>query len=85
MKDYVLDYGEEVRERCAELVEQMLDMDPWKDQAWARCALMVAARAIRRGRHLTASEQLENLAKSLEEDGSPEGLSAAAKIRARKF
>ena len=41
----------------------------------------VAARAIRRGRHLTASEQVENLAAAFEAEGDPE---IAAKIRRAK-
>jgi hypothetical protein len=47
-------------EECAALIDTMLSEAPWKDQMWARGALMIAARAIRRGRHLTASEKLEN-------------------------
>ena len=51
--------------RSAEIVEAMLTMPPWCDEMWARGALMVAARAIRRGRHLTDKERIENVKKRL--------------------
>lgn len=58
----------EQRERCAKLVEEMLTERPWKDKPWARCALATAARAIRRGRHLTESEKLDNLMAAMAEE-----------------
>lgn len=69
------------RELCARLVDAMKDMVPYREQPWARMALAVAARSIRRGRHLTSREQLENLAKSVEEDGDEESARLAALIR----
>ncbi len=56
-----------IREECAALVEAMMDQKPWKDQLWSRTALAIAARAIRRGRHLTESERLKNLANAMED------------------
>ena len=53
------------QEETAKLVDAMVDIEPWKDQIWARSALMIAARAIRRGRHLTDQEKLENLLKAI--------------------
>lgn len=67
--------------RDAESVEAMITQKPWCDQIWARAALAIAARAIRRGRHLTKAERLENLAMAMEEDGSEEGQRVAAKLR----
>lgn len=49
------------QEACAKLVDQMMDESPWKDKLWSRCALTTAARAIRRGRHLSAEERLANI------------------------
>ena len=57
------------QEQCAKLVEAMIEQQPWKDQMWARCALFIAARAVRRGRHLTEREKLLNLADAMEEPG----------------
>lgn len=54
-------------ERAAKLVEEMLDQKPWKDRLWSRAALAIAARAIRRGRHLTENEKYENLRKVITE------------------
>lgn len=71
---------EETQEKCAKLLDTMLHETPWKDQQWARCALTIAARAIRRGRHLTASEKMANLATAFEEENMSE---AAAKLRNR--
>lgn len=71
----------DLREHCAKLCEDMITVKPYCDQPWARMALAVAARAIRRGRHLTSSEQLHNLADSMSEDG-PEFAEVADKIRA---
>lgn len=56
----------------AKLVSDMIDEEPWKSHMWARCALMIAARAIRRGRHLTDEEKLENLWKALQEQKGDE-------------
>lgn len=49
------------QEACAKLVDQMMDESPWKDKLWSRCALAIAARAIRRGRHLSAEEKIVNI------------------------
>lgn len=56
------------REHDAKLVEMMIHEFPWSEQPYARMALAVAARAIRRGRHLTPAERMENLAKAAEAD-----------------
>lgn len=64
------------RKECAKLVEAMIHQAPWKNQQWARGALAIAARAIRRGRHLTDEEKLHNLADALADDisAAKEGL-----------
>lgn len=49
------------REQCAQLVEAMITERPWSEKLWARGALAIAARAIRRGRHLTGEERAQNL------------------------
>lgn len=71
------------RERSAKLIEDMIRRRPWSDKADVRMALSIAARAVRRGRHLTEAEQLENLAKSMEEDGDLEGIECAALLRSK--
>lgn len=53
------------QEDCAKLIEEMITQTPWCAKAWARAALASAARVIRRGRHLNAKEQLDNLKKAL--------------------
>lgn len=55
------------REESAKLVESMIHQAPWKDHLWARGALAIAARAIRRCRLLSDREKLENLAASVAE------------------
>lgn len=52
-------------EEAAKLVEVMIEQAPWKDHIWARAALRIASRAVRRGRHLTNEEKLENIWASL--------------------
>lgn len=59
----------------------MIQQKPWSEKPWTRCALAVAGRAIRRGRHLTEREKLLNLAASMTEDGD-EFADLAARIRA---
>jgi hypothetical protein len=56
----------------------MMDQQPWSEIEWARCAIASAARAIRRGRHLTFQEKNENLALAFEQEGDFE---IATKIR----
>lgn len=58
------------RERLAKMVEEYI----WtRDKAGERVVLAIAAKAIRRGRMLTACEQLENLAKAMAEaDDEPQ-------------
>jgi hypothetical protein len=53
---------------AAALVRAMIDQAPWKDQLWSRAALMMAARAIERGRHLTGAERAGNLQRALLEE-----------------
>jgi hypothetical protein len=38
---------------------------PWSEKQWSRCALAIAAKAIRRGRLLSAEEKYENLMRAL--------------------
>jgi predicted nucleic acid-binding protein len=72
-----------INERDAGLLETLAKEKPWCDQPWARMALAIGARAIRRGRLLTDKEKLLNLAASMEsEDVDPEMREVAAKIRA---
>ncbi len=59
---------ENERKQAAALCRQLIKERPFADQQWARLALGVAARAIERGRLLTAGEKLENLRKALAED-----------------
>ena len=66
------DNEQRVREHCAQIVEELRSSHPWNEKPWAKMALFIAARAIRRGRNLTAAEKLENLAKSFEDEGEPE-------------
>jgi len=61
-------------EHYAKLVSEMIDQFPWRDKPDARVALAVAARAIRRGRHLTEAEKLRNLANAMEADDMDDGL-----------
>jgi hypothetical protein len=56
-----------LREENAALIDTMLTEAPWRDQMWARGALMIASRAIRRGRHLTDAEKMENLNRWVED------------------
>lgn len=66
------------QEQCAKLLDDMLKERPWNEKPWARCALSIAARAIRRGRLLTDQEKMLNLAAAMEEEGDTE---VADKIR----
>lgn len=65
----------------ARLVEEMINQKPWSDHPHTRMALAVAARTIKRGRHLTDAEKVENLAKAMEEDGSSEAIALAERMR----
>jgi len=58
-------------EECALLVDQMLEDPAFNKHARTRMALMIAARTIRRGRHLTPSEKFENMLRWCEEEGVP--------------
>jgi len=49
------------QEECAALIDQMLSEPRFRDHDRSRMSLTIAARAIRRGRHLTAEEQLNNV------------------------
>jgi hypothetical protein len=55
------------RENCAKLVEEMLKEPAFSSHARTRLALMIAARSIRRGRHLTPEEKFENIVRWCEE------------------
>lgn len=49
------------RENCAALIDTMLTEPAYNKHSRTKLALMIAARAIRRGRHLSAYEKMENL------------------------
>lgn len=55
-------------EEDASMVEEMITWPQFSDQPWARMALRIAARAIRRRRHLTDAEKLENIRLFLAEE-----------------
>jgi|GEM_PF-4765121 len=55
------------QEECASLIDAMLSESPWKDQMWARGALMIASNTIRRGRHLTTEEKFQNVMRHLDD------------------
>jgi len=59
---------EDVREECAKIVEQTITEMRLQDNRWARAGLLFAAHAVRRGRHLTAAEKLENFKRAMAED-----------------
>lgn len=70
------------RDRLAKLVEQMIGQDPKGiyDKPNTRMALAIAASVVRRGRHLTAREELLNLANGMEEPiegDTPDDIAAA--------
>lgn len=76
------------REASAQLIEAMLEHEPRAvyGSRHIRLALTMAARAVRRGRHLTAREQLINLACNLEmpiENETDEERTANAALAAR--
>jgi hypothetical protein len=58
------------REQDAKIVESMISKQP---PGRPRLVLGIAARAIRRGRFLTAREQLQNLINNLKEDNIANG------------
>lgn len=60
--------GADTQEQCAQLVEQMINQKPWSDHLMARGALSIAARTIRRGRHLSDREKLANLKRAINLD-----------------
>jgi hypothetical protein len=55
----------DAREKSAKIVEQTLHEMHLQDRQWARAAILFASRAVRRGRHLTAKEKLENFTKAM--------------------
>lgn len=59
--------GEGLRERCAQIVDELIVHEP---PGRGKLMLAIAARAIRRGRTLTPAEKLENLNKALNEEGA---------------
>lgn len=79
----------DIREQCAKLVDALKQHPILGEKPWARMALTVAARAIRRGRLLTEREQLGNLAASMEDcddvgdtdEERAENMACAARIR----
>jgi hypothetical protein len=85
------DLGAAERDRLARLVEGMIDQAPQSvyGKPAVRMALAIAASAVRRGRHLTDSEKLCNLANAMEEPSTgdtpediAESMALAARIRA---
>lgn len=82
------DHGVIERDRLAKLVEQMIDYGATGVYAKpaARMALAIAASVVRRGRHLTDSEKLCNLATAMEEPiagDTPEDIASSMAIAAR--
>lgn len=55
--------------RAAAIVREMLDMPQWQGRAESRLALLIAANAIERGRHLTVEERNANLKRFMMEEG----------------
>ena len=49
------------QEECAVLIDQMLADPAYRNHPQRRMALTIAARTVRRGRHLTAEEKLNNI------------------------
>lgn len=68
---------QEALEECAKLMRELHNATRRPEQ---RLCYSIAERSIRRGRNLTAAEQLENLAKAFEEEGDTK---TAALIRSR--
>lgn len=67
------------RDANANLLMALMEEKPWKEKQWARCALAIGARAIKRGRLLTDREKLENLAKAFEDGGDKDNAAALRK------
>lgn len=57
------------REDRAKLIDDMLKEPGWANHPRSRLALTVAARTIRRGRHLSSMEKWENIKAFCEESG----------------
>lgn len=72
--DIVLAARQDERERCAKLIEDLMNQEPRSiyGREGVRAVLSIAARAIRRGRHLTDREKVDNLARAMEDDGDAE-------------
>lgn len=62
------------REEAAKLIEGMIWDPPYAKRPDSRMALAIAARNVRRGRALTASEQLANLAKAIQDFDEAAGI-----------
>jgi hypothetical protein len=56
------------RERCAVVAEQIGITEAMPGYRTACLALKIAGRAVRRGRHLTASEKMENVLRWAEDE-----------------
>jgi hypothetical protein len=67
------------REQCAKLIQEMIEQPIWAARPWARMALAVAATTIRRGRHLTEAEKINNLADSMAEADAENGTNESAR------
>lgn len=52
-------------ESAIHLIDVMLEQEPWRSEWGSRTALIVAKRAIERGRHLTEVEKLDNLDRAI--------------------
>jgi hypothetical protein len=52
-------------ERAIHLIDIMLEQEPWRSEWGSRTALIIAKRAIERGRHLTETEKLNNLDRAI--------------------
>lgn len=55
-------------EQSAGLAEEMMQQHPCAKKPWARMALAIAAKTIRRGRHLTDEERHGNLLNAIEKE-----------------
>ena len=74
---------ENEREFIAREIEATMEETFYKKRPDARVALAIAAGIVRRGRKLTSSEQLLNLANAMEDADRENGTDENAKIAAR--
>lgn len=68
------------REFIAREIEATMDESFYKKRPEARVALAIAAGIVRRGRRLSSSEQLRNLANAMEDADRENGTNENAKV-----